>query len=447
MNQKRIALILLCYSLLSFVPIVAQNVDLLKRAIPYRKGNLWGFANPETKQVLVPPVYDSVAYPMFANLPPLVYKNGTCGLFAFYKSKNSLEELIPLGQEHIYKTFRGDYIVKNERGIQFVSAKGIPLLEGNFESFVNNEQLVFHRGNNKPDVLWDQNAVLVDSVFKINKIPNDRDWYEIKRNIMPALAFEHKSKIDLPDDGKVYVTTSPPKTHDDIYDFVFSNPKGEMYVLTKKSKKFILIEAVDFPKYTSDFPKHKAIFQLPICTTPLNRKDWQTDDTQNDKVFKSNNKVKFKTTNQFFKNIRLCQNKDNTRFGLIQNVFFNQHLAVILPPIYKQIKIHQYPYTQEDFVLELELENGTKQLFRNNEIMDIEPIDSFLFYFDCIITAKNGLKGIGFLDFETRTYTFLSPKYKEILVDNQRDVDFKKVILPNDVYYYVSKKGFEFYEE
>jgi hypothetical protein len=95
----------------------------------------------------------------------------------------------------------------------------------------------------------------------------------------------------------------------------------------------------------------------------------------------------------------------------------------------------------------MEMENGTKQLFRNNEFMNLEPMDSFSYYFDCIVLEKNGLKGVGFLDFKTRNYTFFPPKYQEILVDSQRDFDYKKVILPNGVYYYISKNGFEFFED
>lgn len=436
-------MLFLIFSLVS----MAQNSDLLKSAIPYRKGNLWGFADHETKKILVPPIYDSVSYPMFAGMPPLVHKNGKCGLFAFYKNKDSLEVLIPMGQEKILKTFDENYIVKNELGIQFLSPYGVPLLEGYFESFAYNEQIVFHRSGNKPDVLWQRNKALVDSVFKINKIPSDREWYEIKRKIMPLLAFERKPRTNIPDDGKIYATASPPETHDDILNFVFTNPKGEMYVLTKKSKKFIKIEPVDFPKYTSDFRSYKAIFQSPVDTAPMLKADWQTDDFHNDKVFKTESKVKFKTTNRFYKNIRLSQNKNATRFGLIRKMDSNQHLGLILPPIYKEIKIFQPPYTRDDLFFELTLENGKKQLFRDNQIIDIEPMDSFLYYFDCIVTEKNGLKGLGFLDFKTRNYTFFPPKYKEILVEDQRNFDIKKVILPNGVEYYISKKGFEFYEE
>jgi hypothetical protein len=112
MIHTRFALALLVFLLLRFEPTAAQNIDLLKSAIPYRKGNLWGYANPENKQILVPPVYDSVAYPLASGLPPLVYKNGACGLFAFYKNKDSLEVLIPMGQEKILKTFNENYIVK-----------------------------------------------------------------------------------------------------------------------------------------------------------------------------------------------------------------------------------------------------------------------------------------------------------------------------------------------
>lgn len=425
----------------------AQNIDLLKSAIPYRKGNLWGFADHETKKILVPPVYDSVSYPMFAGLPPLVYKNGTCGLFAFYKNKDSLEVLIPMGQEKIFKTFDENYIVKNESGIQFLSRDGIPLIEGTFDSYAYNEQIIFHRSGNKPDVLWERNKVLVDSVFKINKIPDDRGSYEIKRKIMSLLAFERKPRKDIPDDGKVYVTADVPETHDDILDFVFTNPKGEMYVLTKKLKKFIKIEPVDFPKYTSEFRSYKAIFQSPIATTPMLKADWQTDDFQNGKVFKTESKVKFTTTNRLYKNVRLSQNKNNTRFGLIRKMNSNQHLGLILPPVYKEIKILQQPYTRDDIIYELALESGKKQLFRDNKIIDIEPMDSFLYYFDCIVTENNGLKGVGFLDFKTRNYYFFPPKYKEILVEDQRNFNIKKVILPNGVAYYISKNGFEFYEE
>jgi hypothetical protein len=427
--------------------IFAQNIDLLKSAIPYRKGNLWGFANPETKQILVPPVYDSVAFPLFSGLPPLVFKNGKCGLFAFYKNKDSLETLIPMGQERILKTLDEQYIVKNELGIQFLSSDGIPLLDDYFESFVYNEQLLFHRSGNHPDVLWERKKALVDSVFKINKIPTSREKYEIKRGIMPLLAFERKPRTDIPDDGKIYVTADVPETHDDILDFVFTNPKGEIYVLTKKTKKFILIEPVDFPKYSSVFPNYKAIFQSSINTSPMLKSDWQTDDFLTDKVFKTESKVKFKATNRYFKTVRLSQNKNNTRFGLIRKMNSNQHLGLMLPPIYKEINIYQFPYTRDDFIFELILENGTKQLFRNNEIMNLEPMDSFLYYFDCIVMEKNGLKGVGFLDFKTRNYTFFPPKYQEILVEDQRNFDYKKVILPNGVDYYISKSGFEFFEE
>ncbi len=427
--------------------MTAQINHLEKNGIPFRKGNLWGYADAETKQVLVPPIYDSVSFPLFHRMPPLVFKDGKCGLF-FQKNQNdSVQMMIPLAHERIYKTFSGYYIVKNEKGIRFLDGSGVPLYEDYFESFINSEQLVFRRSNGKPDVLWDRNKVLVDSVFKINKIPADREQYEIKRNIMPLLAFVPKPRIDVPNDGKVYLTADLPETHDDILNFVFTNPKGEMYVLTKKSKKFIKIDPVVFPTYNSVFPNYKAIFQLQVDTRTLLPTPWNTDDTQADKVFKTNDQVKFKTSNLFFKNLRMSQNKQSTRFGLIKNVRSNQHLALILPPMYKKIEIYQFPYSKEDYLLEMEMENGSKQLFRNNEIMNLEPMDSFLYYFDCIFMEKKGLKGVGFLDFKTRNYMFFPPKYQEIFVDSQRDFDYKKVILPNGVYYYISKNGFEFFED
>ncbi len=427
--------------------MTAQVNHLEINGIPFRKGNLWGYADAETKQILVKPIYDSVSFPLFHRMPPLVFKDGKCGLF-FQKNQNdSVQMIIPLEQESIYKTFSGYYIVKNEKGIRFHDGSGMPLYEDYFESFINNEQLVFRRSNGKPDVLWDRNKVLVDSVFKINKFPNDREQYQIKSKIMTALAFVPKPRIDVPNDGKVYLTADLPETHDDIHNFVFTNPKGEMYVLTKKSKKFIKIDPVAFPTYNSVFPNYKAIFQSSIDTSPMLKADWQTDDFLTDKVFKTESKVKFKTTNRYFKTVRLSQNKNNTRFGLIRKMNSNQHLGLMLPPIYKEINIYQFPYTRDDFIFELTLENGSKQLFRSNEIANLEPMDSFLYYFDCIVMEKKGLKGVGFLDFKTRNYTFFPPKYQEILVDSQRDFDYKKVILPNGVYYYISKNGFEFFED
>lgn len=439
--------VFLWWFLLVFIAASAQVNHLEKNGIPFRKGNLWGYADSETKQILVQPIYDSVSFPMFHRMPPLAFKNGKCGLLFQKNTKDTIQMVIPLAQENIYKTFSGHYIVKNDKGIRFHDGSGVPLYEDYFESFINNEQLVFRRNNGKPDVLWERNKVLVDSVFKINKIPTDRDGYEIKRNILPHLAFERKPRTDIPDDGKIYVTADVPETHDDILDFVFTNPKGEMYVLTKKSKKFIKIDPVAFPTYNSVFPNYKAIFQSSIDTSPMLNADWQTDDFLTDKVFKTESKVKFKTTNRYFKTVRLSQNKNNTRFGLIRKMNSNQHLGLMLPPIYKEINIYQFPYTRDDFIFELILENGTKQLFRNNEIMNLEPMDSFFYYFDCIVLKKNGLKGVGFLDFKTRSYTFFPPKYQEILVEDQRNFDYKKVILPNGVDYYISKSGFEFFEE
>uniref|UniRef100_UPI0040499AF0 hypothetical protein n=1 Tax=Flavobacterium sp. TaxID=239 RepID=UPI0040499AF0 len=441
--------VLLCYVFLvcfSTQFLLAQNNYIEKNGVPFRKGNLWGFADQETKQILVEPIYDSVSSPIFSRTPSLVYKNGKCGVFYLAKPTDSLEILIPIKQDEIFKTFQGYFITKKDSGYQLLFSNGKPIFEEYFTSFFQEMYLVLRRANGQPDILFERNQVVCDSVFTINKIPTREDFYTIKRNILPQLKFDPKPVIDEPNDGKIYATADPPETHDDIYNLVFNNPAGEVFVLTQKSKKFIQIESVSFPFYQSEIPKNISIFTEESKQKPFKEINWSQDETLNKKVVKTENKVKFKLTNQYFKIFRLIQNPKNYGYGLIQNVTSNHHLALILNPIYKEIKLHQFPYDQE-VMIELVLENGKKQLYYKNEILTTEPIDDFTLYFDRIITENNGLKGIGFLDFKTRKYTFIAPKYASILnISDSNNIDFKKVILPNGVFYYISKTGIEFYE-
>jgi hypothetical protein len=423
-----------------------QHNYLEKNSVPFRKGNLWGYADKDSKQILVQPVFDSVSFPTFSRLPILVYRNAKCGLFYAENAADSARLVIPIQQETIRKNFHGFYIAKNDKGFQVYKADGQLFFEDYFTNIFQDMYLVFKRGEGKADVLYERNKVLVDSVFSIQKIPNGLAFYDIKRSIMPLLAFEHKPRTDIPDDGKIYATADVPETHDDIYDLTFQNPQGEMYVLSKKNKKFIKIKTVVFPNTQQQISKSEDPFREESLQKEFKKITWLTDETQNKRVFKTKTKVKFKITNQYYKNLRLIQDPKRKHFGLIENVTSNQHLALVLAPKYKAIFAHQFTYDQE-VMLELVLENNKKHLFYKNNIISPTPIDGFQIYFDRIIIENNGLVGIAFLDFKTRNYIFISPKFKAILNSEQNNVDFKKVILPNGVYYYISKNGLEFYEE
>lgn len=252
----------------------------------------------------------------------------------------------------------------------------------------------------------------------------------------------------------IYVTETkadPPK----MYHLLFTNPKSdEQYVFYKydhdkiKWRGFIKIPGND--KIEIKEPKASRYIKTEIKEQkPLEPIEFKTDDFNKDVKFKTKLKNKYSVTNKYHENIRLIQSTKNNRFGVATKNNASLSENVLAEPIYKSVILNKLSQFTDitDFILVLEKSNGKKAILTNGKLLDMEFDNIKVFGFE-LRYSNNGLKGLAYR--KSGKFIFFATKFSEIPnpITKYDNTGILKVSLPNNIWYYISKKkGLEFYSQ
>jgi hypothetical protein len=441
--------------------------NLTDKVIPYRKGNLWGYADRKSKEILVKPIYDSVNHDFLKKLRwiPKVSKNGKWGLFAYNADKKNYELVVPIEYDSITNL---GFVNKNTAlwkngSFRFLNNKFKNAFDKKdyfIDYFIEEKYdfTVILKRQNKNDVWYRQivggrpKAIVLDSIFEINKIVNEKQYFNLKKEtsaLFYKIINQKKEIIKSEKDNNVtYVTTEQPE-HPKMYPLLFTNPNShQQYVFYEygygknKLERFIKVPTTEILEI-----EDKVVHRI---SSKKNQKlstntKFSIDSTNDSKKFKTKKKNKYILTGKYYSEIRLIQSSKAKKFGIAKKDEAFLPDNVLVEPIYKNVLLYKLSKYRETFFLVLEKSNGKKSIFYLNKIQDFEFEELQVFQSE-LRYSNNGLKGVAF---RNRELTFLPPKFSEIPepIYKYGSTDFLKVFIPNNVYYYLSTDGLEFYEK
>lgn len=463
-NLKIMNKLIVAVFFLVSINLSAQKYNnITNYAIPYRKGDLWGYADRRTKEILVEPIYDSVSHDFLKTYRwvPKVSKNGKWGLFAYNTDNKNYELVAPIKYDSIVGIGSATALWENGHFM---------FLDENFKNVFDDQDyfidyfleydhdftVILKRKYNN-DVWCRQvvngrhTTVFLDSILKIDKIVNEVQYSKLEKETYPLFVqIKNKNKEiikSLEDNidtvGYFIAQPDPPK----MYPLLFTNPNsGQQYVFYEyrygknKLEQFIKVSTTKIMKkedrtvhYSSSKKNKKS----------LKKTEFKIDNILNNKKYKTNNKNKYTLTDKYYDNIRLIQSPKTKQFGIIRNDGAFSPNNVLIEPEYANVLIYQLKYSKKKYLV-LEKSNGKKNIFYNGKIQDLEFDEINIFPLE-LRYSNDGLKGIAFS--REQKLIILPAKFSEIPEPNFHDKGYLRVCIPDNVYYYLSTGGTEFYEE
>lgn len=117
----------LYFSLVLWSFFASAQQNLIETAVPFRKGDKWGYADPFTQKLLCEPVYDSVGRPESAMLQPIFYQNGMVGVLSTFDAQMPAKEIVPAEFISGYRHFEGYLLTKKGNRYWYFDRNGTEL--------------------------------------------------------------------------------------------------------------------------------------------------------------------------------------------------------------------------------------------------------------------------------------------------------------------------------
>ncbi|NUY80082.1 hypothetical protein HUK80_04180 [Flavobacterium sp. MAH-1] len=110
----------------SFTSFAQEN--LIEDAVPYRKGEKWGYADPKTGKLLSEVIYDSVGRTEHWKRA-VFYRNEKAGILFSSNPETPAKEFVPAEYDNAYRHYNGYLLSKKGGGDSYIDMKGKMLAE------------------------------------------------------------------------------------------------------------------------------------------------------------------------------------------------------------------------------------------------------------------------------------------------------------------------------
>lgn len=414
------------------------DINFLKDAVPFRKGNKWGFADKMNAKILIEPKYDSVSNFYFNE--KLFHNNHKTGLLYYGYLKNDSREifkgeLIPSNFDFIYRYFDG-YSVHQNKKQGYYDLEGKVILEPKYKQIRCKEYI-----NDNKDK---------DGYYYFIKTYGDKEFsdgvYDIR---LRKFVIDQSYKIvDINSEFENKINS---KFKNKFYDFILLNTKNEMFALDQQFK------LVNIAPLKFDIKKDEE--KSEIYSSPLGESyDISYDKLQSSAIRYQSKSQKYRSekgNSYVFTDVEIgkytvIKSIKKEKFGLIftdSKDFKN----ITLEPIYDDIKsIVNNNYNDKDvkniFVLQNEEKEG---LFYNNQIVLDAKYSKVNVEENIVVGEKDSKKEIVFINKDGSIIKMPPKKIDKIqyVYTANGNLEFYKIFLDQTFYYYINNLGVEFYEE